>query len=70
LSHIFLTATLAIHGRLEEARAAASAVLALNPQFTIEGLGGFFAFFYDTPINKAGRASIVEGLRKAGLPEG
>ena len=69
LTHTSLAAALAIHGKLEEARAAAREVLALNPKFTIDGFGHFFAFFYDIPINNAGRERIVEGLRKAGLPE-
>jgi TolB-like protein len=69
LSHVFLAAALAIQGSLEAARAAAGSALALNPRFTIDGLGGFLVFFYDTPINNAGRERIVEGLRKAGLPE-
>jgi tetratricopeptide (TPR) repeat protein len=69
LTHTSLAAALAIQGRLEEARAAASEVLALNPKFTIDGFGHFFAFFYDLPINNAGRERIVEGLRTAGLPE-
>jgi TolB-like protein/class 3 adenylate cyclase/Flp pilus assembly protein TadD len=70
LTHTSLAAALAINGRLEEARAAGREVLALNPKFTIDGFGHFFAFFYDIPINNTGRERIVEGLRKAGLPEG
>ena len=69
LSHVFLTAVLVLLDKPEEAKAAANAVLALNPKFTIDGLRSFFAFFYDIPINNAGREHIVEGLRKAGLPE-
>jgi tetratricopeptide (TPR) repeat protein len=69
LTHTSLAAALAILGRLEEARAAGREMLALNPKFTIDGFGHFFAFFYDIPVNDAGRERIVEGLRKAGLPE-
>ena len=69
LSHVFLTAVLVLLDKPEEAKAAANAVLALDPKFTIDGLRGFFAFFYDIPINNAGRERIVEGLRKAGLPD-
>ena len=69
LTHTSLAAALAIHGRLDEARAVAREVLALNPKFTIDGFGHFFAFFYDIPINNAGRERLVEGLRKAGLPD-
>jgi tetratricopeptide (TPR) repeat protein len=68
VSHVYLAAALAIHGKLEEARATAGAALALNPRFTIDGFVGSSSF-YDTPINNAGRASVVEGLRKAGMPE-
>ena len=69
LTHVFLAAVSALLGKPEEAKAAANAVLALNPKFTTNGLEGFFAFFYDSPGNKAGRERIVEGLRKAGLPD-
>ena len=54
-------------GRLEEARAAATAGLALDPAFTI---ARFQAFpFGDNPTYLAGRERIVDGMRKAGLPE-
>ena len=69
MTHTTLAAALANDGRQEEARTAARELLALNPKFTIDGFGHFFAFFYDIPINNAGRERIVEGLRKAGLPE-
>jgi len=65
--HFHLAASLALMGRLEEARAAATAGLALDPAFTI---ARFQAFpFGDNPTYLAGRKLIVDGMRKAGLPE-
>ena len=69
MSHVFLSAALAILGRLDEARTAARAALALNPQLTVARFLGFFAHFSDNSINLAGRDRIIEGVRKAGVPE-
>ncbi len=66
--HVHLAASLALLGRLEEARKAAAAGLALDPKFTI---ARFQAFpFGDDPTYLAGRNLIVDGMRMAGLPEG
>ena len=54
----------------DEARAAARAALTLNPQFTIARFKVFFAQFSENQINLAGRDRIIEGVRKAGVPEG
>jgi Flp pilus assembly protein TadD len=70
LTHIFLAATFASLGRLDEARAAARDVLALNPQMTIARSLGFFASFADRPVNVERRERLIESLRTAGLPEG
>jgi TolB-like protein/class 3 adenylate cyclase/Flp pilus assembly protein TadD len=70
MSHVFLSAALAILGRLDEARTAARAALALNPQLTVARFRGFFAHFSDNSINLAVRDRIIEGVRKAGVPEG
>ena len=70
LSHVFLAAALAVLGRLDEARAAARAALTLNPQLTIARFKVFFAQFSENQINLAGRDRIIEGVRKAGVPEG
>jgi TolB-like protein len=68
LSHFHLAAALSHLGRLEEARAAARAGLALDPKFTI---AGFRANIYgESPTHLAWRERLVDGLRKAGLPEG
>ena len=69
LSHVFLAAALALFGRLEEARAAARTALTVNPQATIARFRATFASFSDNPVYLAGLERIVEGLRKAGLPE-
>jgi tetratricopeptide (TPR) repeat protein len=67
ISHFHLAAALSHLGRLEEARAAAKAGLALDPRFT---LAGFRAVKYnDSPAHLAWRERLVDGMRKAGLPE-
>jgi len=60
LTHFFLAATLANLGKVEEARAEAKAGLALDPGFSI---GRF---------RSGGQAGefLIEGMRKAGVPEG
>jgi TolB-like protein/class 3 adenylate cyclase/Flp pilus assembly protein TadD len=70
MSHVFLSAALAILGRPDEARTAARAALALNPQLTVARFRGFFVHFSDNSINFAVRDRIIEGVRKAGVPEG
>jgi hypothetical protein len=54
--------------RLDEARAAATAGLALDPSFTIHryrsGAPG------DNAIYLAQRERVYDGMRKAGVPEG
>ena len=70
LSHVFLAAALAVLGRPDEARAAARAALTLNPQLTIARFEVFFAQFSENQINLAGRDQIIEGVRKAGVPDG
>src|SRR5271170_3460883 len=68
LAHFFLAAALANLGRLEEARAATQAGLALDPTFTIRrfhvGAQTDNASFMST------REHFYEGMRKAGVPEG
>ena len=49
-SHIFLAAALALFGRPEEARAAARAALAVNPQATIARFRATLASFSDNPV--------------------
>ena len=67
LTHFFLAAALANLGRLEEARAATQAGLALDPTFTIHrfhvGAATDNASFMST------REHFYAGMRKAGVPE-
>ena len=66
LSHFFLAAALARIGRMSEARFEAQAGLAINPTFSIS------RFRASEPAGKAvaGTDRVVDGLRKAELPEG
>jgi tetratricopeptide (TPR) repeat protein len=68
IAHFGLAAALALLGRLDEARAAARAGLALNPSFTIRRLHEFRPS--DNPTYLAMRERIYQGLRMAGVPEG
>jgi TolB-like protein/class 3 adenylate cyclase/Tfp pilus assembly protein PilF len=67
LSHFFLAAALARIGRLSEARFEAQAGLAINPTFSIS------RFRASEPAGNAnavaGTDRVVDGLRKAELPE-
>jgi TolB-like protein/class 3 adenylate cyclase len=66
IAHFHLASALANLGRLEEARAAAQAGLAIDPKFTI---GWFLTVkFSDTPAHLAWRERLADGMRKAGLP--
>jgi tetratricopeptide (TPR) repeat protein len=66
-AHFYLAACFAHLGRLDEAREALKAGLAVNPKFTIErfrrGLESYNARFL------AQRQRVIEGMRKAGVPE-
>jgi tetratricopeptide (TPR) repeat protein len=67
ISQFHLAAALSHLGRLEEARAAAEAGLAREPKFT---LAGFRAVKYsDSPAHLAWRERLVNGMRRAGVPE-
>ena len=65
VSHIWLAANLAQLGRLDEARAEAAEVLRLDPKYTIDGTQRRLA------LNKRPEDTehLLDGLRKAGLPE-
>src|SRR5262249_56335768 len=68
LANFLLGATLALLGSPDEARAAAMAGLAINPNFTLyRFLDGAMS---DNPTYLAGRERIYQGLRLAGGPEG
>ncbi len=63
-----LAATLVELGRLDEARAEVQAGLALNPGFTIRRYRA--GAQSDNPLFLKRRERIIEGMRKAGVPEG
>ncbi len=67
LPHFWLAAALAHLGRLDEARAATQAGLALNPSTTVSGFRNVRRS--DNPIWVVQRERIIDGMRKAGVPE-
>jgi TolB-like protein/class 3 adenylate cyclase len=68
LAHFYLSAALAHLGRLDEARAAAQAGLALDPSFTIGRARA--SAMSDNPTYLAQRERAHDGMRMAGVPEG
>jgi TolB-like protein/class 3 adenylate cyclase len=68
IAHFILAAALTRLGSLEEARAAAQAGLALDPDFTIRRFRATAPS--DNPTFLAGRERISDGMRMAGIPEG
>jgi adenylate cyclase len=62
-----LAAALAHLGRLPEAQSEVRAGLAINPTFTISRMRASASS--DNPTAVAGRERIIDGLRKAGVPE-
>ena len=69
LVHFVLGAALAQLGRLEEARSALKAGLALDPAAVISRARASLAATSDNPTFLAQVESIFDGLRKAGVPE-
>ena len=69
LAYFRLAAALAQLGRLDEARSAVKAGLALNPSFTTSRARTAWTAMSDDPTFLAGLERQLEGLRKAGLPE-
>ena len=67
LTHFFLAAALAHLGRVNEARAAMQAGLALDPTFTIPRFRDSPPS--DNPTYLAQRERICDGMRNAGVPE-
>jgi TolB-like protein/class 3 adenylate cyclase/Flp pilus assembly protein TadD len=67
LNHFYGAAALAHLGRLDEARAEVKAGLALAPKFSIARFRG--TADSDNPTYLAQRERILEGLRKAEIPE-
>jgi tetratricopeptide (TPR) repeat protein len=68
-AHFHLAAALARLDLLDQARAAVQAGLALDPSFTIRRLRATIAFS-DNPTFINGRERVIEGARRAGVPEG
>jgi tetratricopeptide (TPR) repeat protein len=68
-AHFHLASALARLGRLDEARSAVSAGLALNPSFTVSRARTNWTAMSDDPIHPLQLAPIFEGLRMSGLPE-
>ena len=68
IAHFWLAAALAFLGRVDEARAAAQAGLALDPAFTIARFR--HAAATDNPVYLQQRERVCVGMRKAGVPEG
>jgi hypothetical protein len=66
--HFFLAAGLANLGKLDEAQAETRVGLTLDPTFTIHRFPADQES--DNPIFLAGKERIIEGMRKAGVPEG
>jgi len=63
--HLLLAAAYAQSGQLEEARKEAAEVLRINPGFTIEGWKRLAVYREPKDVEHH-----IDGLRKAGLPEG
>ena len=66
----WLAAALANLGKQEDASTAADAALALDPSVTVGRLRGNLTGMSDSPTFQAQIPHILEGLRKAGFPEG
>jgi hypothetical protein len=68
LVHFQLAAALAHLGQVVEARAATQAGLTLNPSFTITRYRAMPSS--DNPTYLAQRERFIDGMHKAGVPEG
>ena len=67
--YFMLAAALAQLGRLDEARSAVKAGLALNPAFSISRARAAWTAMSDDPTYLAQLEPIFDGMRKAGVPE-
>ena len=70
VAHFWLAAALAHLGRLDDARAATEAGLAINPTFTISRSRTGGVLVSDKPTYLAQRERVYAGMRKAGVAEG
>jgi tetratricopeptide (TPR) repeat protein len=69
-SYVQLAAAYAWAGRDKEAKDAAAQLQKVYPGFTVQTYADLASRNSDDPTYKAAIARTVEGLRKAGLPEG
>ena len=69
LPHFVLSAALAQGGRLDEARSAVQVGLTLNPAFTLSRARAGWTTMSDDPTYLAQLERVLEGLRRAGVPE-
>ncbi len=69
IGYFRLATALAQLGRVEEAHAAVKAGLALNPAYTVSRARAVWTGMNDDPMYLAQLEPIIDGLRKAGLPE-
>jgi tetratricopeptide (TPR) repeat protein len=67
--HFQLAAALAQLGRLDEARSAVKAGLALNPTYSIARTRALSTAISDDPMYLVQLEPMLEGMRKAGVPE-
>jgi tetratricopeptide (TPR) repeat protein len=67
--HFVLGVALALLGRLDEARTSVRAGLALNPSLTMSRARATWTAMSDDPTHLAQLERLLEGLRKAGVPE-
>jgi len=67
--HFQLAVALAHLGRLDEARSAVKAGLALNPAYSISRAHVAWTAMSNSPTHLAQLETILEGMRKAGVPE-
>jgi TolB-like protein/class 3 adenylate cyclase len=69
LAHFNMAAALVQLGRVDEARSTVKAGLALNPAFAISRARAAYMAGSDDPTFLSQLEPIIEGLRKAGVPE-
>ena len=68
--YVHLAAAHAWAGHDKEAKGVAAHLQKLRPDFTVQAYADLASRNSDDPTFKAAIARIVEGLRKAGVPEG
>ena len=69
LPYFMSGAALAQLGRLDEARSAVEAGLAVNQAFSVSRARAAWTAMFDDPTYLAGAKRIIEAMRKAGVPE-